>query len=129
MPSHPPVTESQVLAFLRQFVEASATRSFASVADMIHPDALFRFNDGDYRGLDAIRGAFESTWALDVKDERYDLSHIVVMSVDADSAAATFQFHWSGTGAQGTFEILGRGTSVLVRHQDRLKVMVEHLSR
>ena len=123
------ITETQVLDFLRQFVDASATQSFSNVAEMIHPNALFRFNDGDYRGLEAIKGAFESTWAHDVKDERYYLSHIEVMSVDTDSAAATFQFNWSGVGTQGPFQIVGRGTSVLVRHQDKLKVMVEHLSR
>lgn len=129
MPSDPRITESRVVEFLEQFVDASATGSFANVAGMIHPNALFRFNDGDYRGLEAIQGAFERTWAHDVKDERYDLSNIEVMSVDTDSAAATFQFRWSGVGTQGPFLIVGRGTSVLVRHQDRLKVMVEHLSR
>ena len=123
------ITETTVIEFLQQFVKASATESFANVTEMIHPNALFRFNDGDYRGLEAIRGAFESTWAHDVKGERYFLSHIVVMSVDTDSAAATFQFNWSGVGTQGPFKIVGRGTSVLVRHQDKLKIMVEHLSR
>jgi hypothetical protein len=123
------ITEATVVECLERFVAAGATRSFANVAGMIHPKALFRFNDGDYRGLEAIQGAFESTWAHDVKDERYYLSHIEVVSVDADSAAATFRFHWSGTGIQGPFQIEGRGTSVLVRHQGKLKVMVEHLSR
>ena len=129
MPSSSRITETQVLDFLQQFVDASATQSFANVAEMIHPNAMFRFNDGDYRGLEAIQGAFESTWAHDIKDERYYLSHIEVMSIDTDSAAATFQFNWSGAGTQGPFQIVGRGTSVLVRHQDKLKVMVEHLSR
>jgi hypothetical protein len=129
MPGNSRITETQVVEFLQQFVDASATKSFAHVAGMIHPNALFRFNDGDYRGLEAIRGAFESTWAHDVKDERYFLSHIEVMSVDGDSAAATFQFHWSGVGLQGPFQVVGRGTSVLVRHEDKLKVLVEHLSR
>ena len=130
MHGEPKITEIQVVEFLERFVDASATKSFANVAGMIHPNALFRFNDGDYRGLEAIQGAFESTWALGVKDERYYLSHIEVRSVDTDSAAATFQFNWSGVGTQGAFHIVGRGTSVLVRHRERLsKVMVEHLSR
>jgi len=129
MPREPRIKEAAVLAFLEQFVKASATESFADVRGMIHPDALFRFNDGDYRGHEAIQAAFERTWALDVKDARYDVSHIEVMSVDAGSAAATFQFTWSGVGKEGPFRIVGRGTSVLVRHEGRLKVMVEHLSR
>src|SRR6266550_760346 len=101
MESEHRITETAVVEFLGQFVDASATNSFANVAGMIHPDALFRFNDGDYRGLEAIKGAFERTWAHEVKDERYALSNIEVMSVDTDSAAATFQFNWSGVGSQG----------------------------
>jgi len=123
------ITEAEVFEFFERYEEASATESFANVAGMIHPKALFRFNDGDYRGLYAIQGAFESTWAQDVKDERYYLSDVEVMYVDTNSAAATFQFHWSGIGAQGAFQIVGRGTSLLVRHDGKLKLIVEHLSR
>jgi ketosteroid isomerase-like protein len=125
----PQVTEAEVFEFLKRYEDASATASFANVAAMIHPNALFRFNDGDYRGLEAIQRAFESTWAYDVKDERYYLSDIEVMYLDASSAAVAFQFNWSGVGAKGAFVIVGRGTSVLVRHEGKLKLIVEHLSR
>ena len=124
-----PITETRVVEFLKRFEDASATELFANVVGMIHPNALFRFNDGDYRGLEAIQRAFESTWTHDVKDERYYLSDIEVVSVDTSSAAATFHFNWSGVGPHGSFQIIGRGTSLLVLHDGRLKVMVEHLSR
>ena len=123
------ITESKVVNFLNRFEIAQATRSFANVVDMIHPNALFRFNDGDYRGLLAIQRAFESTWSQDVKNEHYRLNNIEVISVDSNSAVATFQFTWSGKGAKGPFHIVGRGTSILVLHEGRLKVIVEHLSR
>jgi ketosteroid isomerase-like protein len=129
MPGDLPITETRVVEFLKRFEAASATRLFANVVELIHPDALFRFNDGDYRGLEAIQHAFEGTWAHDVKDEKYTLSGIKVVSVDANSAVATFCFHWSGVGPQGPFQIAGRGTSLLVLHEGRLKVMLEHLSR
>jgi hypothetical protein len=129
MPRDLPITETRVVEFLKRFEDASATELFANVVGMIHPNALFRFNDGDYRGLEAIRHAFESTWTHDVKDERYYLSDIEVVSVDTSSAAATFHFHWSGAGPQGPFQIVGRGTGLLVLHDGKLKVMVEHLSR
>ena len=44
-------------------------------------------------------------------------------------STATFRFHWSGVGDNGPFHIVGRGTSVLVRHDGALKLRVEHLSR
>jgi ketosteroid isomerase-like protein len=129
MPRDLPITETKVVEFLKRFEDASATKVFANVVGMIHPNALFRFNDGDYRGLEAVQRAFESTWAHNVKDERYCLSDIEVVSVDTSSAAATFHFSWSGIGQHGPFQIVGRGTSLLVLHDGKLKVMVEHLSR
>jgi hypothetical protein len=129
MPRNLLVTKTKVVKFLKRFEDASATRLFANVVGMIHPNALFRFNDGDYRGLEAIQRAFESTWNQDVKDERYYLSDIEVVSIDTSSAAATYHFNWSGVGPNGLFQIVGRGTCLLVLHDDKLKVMVEHLSR
>ena len=123
------ITEQQVLDFLDRFEQAQGTADFDAVAPLVHADVLFRFNDGDYRGLEAARGAFESTWALDVEDERYYLTDVEVLHVDSDSATATFRFHWSGSGDNGPFHVVGRGTSVLVRHDGRLKLLVEHLSR
>jgi hypothetical protein len=129
MPRDFPITETKVVEFLKRFEDASATGLFANVVGMIHPNALFRFNNGDYHGLEAIQRAFESTWTHDVKDERYYLSDIEVVSVDTSSAAATFHFNWSGIGPHGQFQIVGRGTSLLVLQDGKLKVMVEHLSR
>ena len=129
LPGDLPITETRVVEFLKRFEEASATELFANVAGMIHPKALFRFNDGDYRGLEAIQRAFESTWNQEVEDERYHLSDIQVVNVDTNSAVATFHFNWSGVGPHGPFQITGRGTSFLVLHDGRLKVMLEHLSR
>ena len=129
MPRDLPITEARVVEFLKSDQYESAAKLFANVVGMIHPHALFRFNDGDYRGLEAIQRAFESTWAHDVKDERYYLSDVEVVSVDTSSAAATFHFNWSGVGPQGPFQIVGRGTSLLVLHDGKLKILVEHLSR
>jgi ketosteroid isomerase-like protein len=129
MPGDLLINETGVVEFLKRFEAASATRLFANVVGLIHPDALFRFNDGDFRGLEAIQRAFERTWSQDIKDERYTLADIQVVNVDSNSAVSTFSFHWSGVGSQGPFQIAGRGTSLLVLHEGRLKVRVEHLSR
>ena len=121
------ITQDQVLAFLAQYEIAQSTEDFEQVAPMIHPDALFRFNDGDFRGTEAIKGAFEGTWANDVKDERYELKDIEVTSLDGSTATAVFAFHWSGIAAHGPFAVEGRGTVVIVRHEGALKIKVEHL--
>lgn len=123
------IAEAQILEFLKRFEKAQSTQAFDNVVPLIHPDGLFRFNDGDYRGMDEIRSAFETTWAHDVEDERYYLSDIEIEHAGASSATATFKFHWSGKGPDGPFHIVGRGTTVVVRHQGSLKILVEHLSR
>jgi len=129
MSDHARISEAQVVDFLDQFEKAQSTQSFVNVMDKIYPDALFRFNDGDYRGLDAIQDAFERTWDYDIEDEQYYLTDIEVMHVDSNSATATFTFHWSGVGPKGSFHNTGRGTTVLIRHEGELKILVEHLSR
>lgn len=124
-----PISQKAVLEFLSAFEEAQALQDFAEVAPLIHPDALFRFNDGDYRGTDQIRAALESTWAFDVENEIYSMSDFEVEYTDSTSAVVTFTFHWSGVGPEGSFEVAGRGTSVLVKQGGSLKVLLEHLSR
>ena len=123
------LSEQQVLEFLSRFEAAQNSEDFDNVAPLLHPDVLFRFNDGDYRGLEAARGAFESTWAQEVENEVYRLSDIEVLHAGSGSAAATFRFHWSGVTAKGPFEVIGRGTGVIVRHQGEPRLLVEHLSR
>ncbi|MEJ2089510.1 MAG: hypothetical protein P8Y69_13775 [Gammaproteobacteria bacterium] len=75
------ITAEALEAFVKRFEAASGSRSFDDVIGMIHPAALFRFNDDDYRGLEAIRRAFEATWAYDIADEQYTLTDIDAMHI------------------------------------------------
>lgn len=124
-----PISHQAVFEFLSAFETAQESHDFDDVEPLIHPEAVFRFNDGDYRGTDQIREAFESTWALDVEEEAYTMSNLEVEHIDTASAVVTFNFFWSGIGPEGPFEIAGRGTSVVVKHEGGLKVVLEHLSR
>ena len=77
------IAEEQVLEFLERFEKAQGTQDFDRVAPMLHPDALFRFNDGDYRGTEAARGAFErmavrcARNVLDALEGRLDRSLVI----------------------------------------------------
>lgn len=125
----PPIAPGEVLEFLAAFERAQGSRDFDRVGPLLHPDAMFRFTEGDFRGIDEIRNAFEATWAPEVADEEYRMVDIEVRHLDQTAAVATFGWRWSGTGSDGPFQIEGRGTTVLVRHEDGLRLMVEHLSR
>jgi ketosteroid isomerase-like protein len=120
------LTEAKVREFVARWRAADDT-VFANVEPMIHPDALFRFNDGDYRGMASVRHAFESTAANASPDERFHWSDYDVLFVGEQSAIVTFDWIWSGTQAAGPFRVEGRGTSVIVDTDRGPQVMLEHL--
>ena len=126
------ISESEIRDLFAKYEAASNTRVFANVAPLVHPDAVYWFNDGDFVGLDAIKGAFEQTWASSAKldDERYELSELMVVVSDARSAAVTYRFDWSGRiDGNQSFHVRGRGTNVVVKNGDQLQFIHEHLSR
>ena len=125
------VTAEAVVRFLHHFEAVAMEEDFDLLHDMIDDNAVFRFNDGDFVGREAIRRAFEKTWRGDptVKKARMFLSDIVVLTTDQASASATYTYHWEGSQAGRTFTIQGRGTRVLVHERGQLRILHEHLSR
>lgn len=120
-----------VVQFLNRFEAVADQEDFDLIQDMIHEQAFFRFNDGDFAGRQAVRAAFEKTWkgSVGVKKERFYLTDIQVLSLDQRSASATYTYNWEGQGDGKSFRIQGRGTRVLVVEGDRLQIIHEHLSR
>jgi ketosteroid isomerase-like protein len=122
------ITHSEIEIFLKRYEDATNTHVFSNVANLIHPDATYRFTDGDFIGIEAIRKAFEDTWGS-IKDEVYSLSDLKIIAVDLNSASITYTFNWSGVvdGEQKSGN--GRGTNIIVRSADGLQCIHEHLSR
>lgn len=56
------LTRDSVVQFLNRFEELAEKENFDLIQNMVHDDAFFRFNDGDFVGKQAVRGAFEKTW-------------------------------------------------------------------
>lgn len=125
------LTRDSVVQFLNRFEETAEKENFDLIQEMIHDNAFIRFNDGDFVGKQAVRGAFEKTWkgSANVRKERFYLTDIQVLSVDARSAAATYTYNWEGTMDGRTFRVQGRGTRVLVVENGQLQIIHEHLSR
>jgi hypothetical protein len=125
------LTRDSVVQFLNRFEETAEKENFDLIQDMIHDNAFIRFNDGDFVGKQAVRGAFEKTWkgSANVRKERFYLTDIQVLSVDARSAAATYTYNWEGTMDGRIFRVQGRGTRVLVVENGQLQIIHEHLSR
>ena len=125
------LTKDSVAEFLIRFEQIAEGENFDLIQDMIHDNAVFRFNDGDFVGKQAIRGAFEKAWkgSAGVKKDRFYLTDVEVLTVDGRSAAATYTYNWEGSKDGQSFRIQGRGTRVLVVESGRLQVIHEHLSR
>lgn len=129
MASEPAVGD--VVAFLNHFEKLSNEENFDLIADMIAETAFFRFSDGDYRGKDAIRAAFERTWRGDpsIRKSSFSISEIVVLTTASHSATATYNWTWEGSQGYQRFQIHGRGTRVLSYREGRFQILHEHLSR
>ncbi|ROZ75374.1 DUF4440 domain-containing protein [Ramlibacter sp. WS9] len=125
------LTRASVIEFLNRFEEVAEKENFELIQDMVHDDAFFRFNDGDFVGKQAVRGAFEKTWKSGggAMKERFYLTDVKVLSVDASGATATYTYNWQGSMDGRSFKIQGRGTRVLVVEGGRLQIIHEHLSR
>lgn len=122
------LSKAEVETFMKAYEAASGTKNFAKVAAFIHPDAIFRFTDGDFIGLDNIQTAFEWTWNS-ADDDRYTVHNLQVTHLDVGSASVTYDFKWSGVTDGRSWTARGRGTAVIVRHDGRLEIVLEHLSR
>ena len=124
------LTDSEALKFMAGFEAALATEDFKNVAPLIHPQAVFRFSEGDHSGMAEIQAAMERTWAHEVDGERYALTDKRILRSGKDTVTVLFTWRWSGDSAEhGPFEIVGRGTAQLVRHEGAIKILLEHLSR
>ena len=128
--THEPLRATEVEDFLVNFEKLASEQDFDLLEPKVHPDAVFRFNDGDHHGIHAVRAAFEATWARSADAEEVDfyLTDIKVLSLDQGSASATYNYTWRGRFGDRTFAVQGRGTRVLVRHGDTLQILHEHLS-
>ena len=116
--------------FLLDYERKSQSRRFDVVDPLISANAVFWFNDGSYRGKDAIRDAFEKTWSLGIQDESYWLDNIEWIVDEEGVAACTYLFHWKGR-IKGELKTLGegRGTCVIKKESEDWKIIHEHLSR
>ena len=125
------ITAESVLQFLNHFEEVAAKEDFGLLKNMIDEKAYFRFNDGDFIGVQAIQSVFEKTWRGDptVKKSRFYLSDIVVLTTDRFSATATYTYNWEGSQGGREFKIQGRGTRVLRCEEGKFLIVHEHLSR
>jgi len=113
---------------LRHIERATNTKNFDLVAPYLDPDAVYWFTDGSFRGLAAIREAFERTWHT-IQVETYTLSDIRWVARSDTAAVCLYAFRSQGMVDGRPFDARGRGTNVFRVCDGTWKVVHEHLSR
>jgi ketosteroid isomerase-like protein len=112
---------------LKQYESLINLHQFDAVAPLIATDAVFWFNDGSFTGIEAIRAAFERTWASFVT-EAYWLTDMRWVASGDVAASCIYQFNWKAVVGGRKVSGSGRGTTVLRKGADGWKIVHEHLS-
>lgn len=113
---------------LAEYEHRLAKHNFDAVAPLISTDAIFWFSDGSHRGVDAIREAFEKTFAA-LPGERYWLEDITWLVESDMSAACVYRFRWTARREGREFSGGGRGTTIIRAEPEGWRIVHEHLSR
>ena len=113
-------------AFLTEYIRRTNTHRFDEVAPLVDEDAVFWFSSGSYRGLAAIRAAFEQTWSI-IQDENYGVEDLEWLTIDGLAATCIYTFRWQGNIEGVIREGVGRGTTILRRDGERWRIIHEHL--
>lgn len=113
--------------FMAEYIRRTNTHQFDAVAPLIAEDAVFWFSSGSYRGVSAIRAAFERTWSM-IQDEDYVIAGLEWLTVDDKSATCIYTFRWRGRIDGADREGSGRGTTILRRDGRQWLIVHEHLS-
>ena len=113
--------------FIRAYEQALASQDWRNVEPLVHENACVTFSNGTvHKGKAEVKSAFEKNFAL-IKDEKYLISNVHWINKGAEMAVYLFDFSWSGIINHKPASGAGRGTSVLIKENDKWLLLVEHL--
>ena len=113
--------------FIQAYEQALATQDWINVEPLVHHDACVTFSNGTvHKGKPAVRKAFESNFSI-IKDEKYSITSVHWVIKGSETAVYLFEFSWSGLINDKPASGSGRGTSVLIKENDKWQLLVEHL--
>ncbi|MEV7322025.1 DUF4440 domain-containing protein [Streptomyces sp. NPDC093970] len=118
--------EAELAAFMAEYERATNSHDLSRVVQFIAEDAVYWFSDGSHRGIEQIRSAIGKTFAT-ILDEVYELRDLEWPVLTADVAVCRYLFAWTGVVDGELRSGRGRGTNVIVRRDDGLKMLHEHL--
>ena len=113
--------------FIRAYEAALASQDWRQVEPLVHVDACVTFSNGIvHKGKAEVQKAFEYNFSL-IQDEKYSIANVHWVMKNPETAAYLFEFSWSGIINGKPAQGAGRGTSVLIKANDRWQLLIEHL--
>ncbi len=117
-----------VSSFIELYIANTNTHNFKNLEPMLHPNAVYWFDENEYTGMAAIEAAFLKAWQF-VPDEVYSIKHLRWLSIDSKTAACIYVYEWEGTHHHTRLKGSGRGTNLLVKENGSWKIVHEHLNK
>jgi ketosteroid isomerase-like protein len=113
---------------LQQYIEATNTHDFNNVKKVLHENAIFWFTDQTCTTMQEIQNYFENAWDT-IKEEVYTADNVHWLTVDENSAACTYTYHYEGYYNGEFVSGSGRATNVFIKNEKgEWKLIHEHLS-
>ncbi|MEM9443954.1 MAG: nuclear transport factor 2 family protein [Verrucomicrobiota bacterium] len=115
--------------FMRTYETATGSHGLDHMVKLIDKYAVYWFSDGSsHVGKQAVEAAIKNNFEI-IKDETYQISHLVCLAESRELAVCIYRFDWSGLVRGKAASGSGRGTTVLAREGDSWVVIHEHLSK
>lgn len=121
------ITKKEIEDYFNKYEKESNSHSFDNLEKMIHKNAVYRFNDGDFIGIKAIKKAFTNTWKK-LNNDTYRIQNLKVVHISKDSFSVYYNFKWRTTVDGVKKSGSGRGTNIVTYENGRLQTIYEHLS-
>lgn len=116
----------ELKTFLEAYEKATNSRDFNNVEPFVAKSAVFKFTNGTFEGIDAIRRAFEETYEK-IQDETYSISNIEWTKTGYRNAECTYKFKSDGIVKSRRQVYEGRGASTFKRIDGNWRIAHEEL--
>jgi Domain of unknown function (DUF4440) len=118
-----------VNAFVDQWEKAEVKEDYLAISNLLHPHAVYRVNDADYVGKEAIIASMKGT-AEGASNQSYVTHSRKIVFENGESGAVAFQWDWTGATPENVpFRISGRGSMMISVHEQKPRLVLLHLSR
>lgn len=111
---------------LTDYVQRLNTHSWEQIAPVMTDSVVLIFTEGSFVGKEAAKAAFEKTFNL-IKEEHYSIHNVTWTVVTDKVASCHYEFRWKGVIDGQEASGGGRGTTILIKTNDRWMIAHEHL--